>query len=329
MVTIEQTYPTDTPPALGQECRFAAHGESFAALQYFLEHEGVLYPHALSAEPDGSIRLYPEAPGHYVLRVAWCAVSRHSGWAQTDFNLEPKKGTAPQRVGLEGQKLWAPTAWDAHLLGTHEQAVFRELRSLVPRGGTVYDIGANVGLFSVRLAQWIGAEGWLYAFEPNPVCVYFLRANLSQTRVRNFTILPVAISDRPGTQDFRLNYGSSLVGAGGDSPTVSKPGHRIGVDGHRLDSLIPTFRLRPPDFIKLDVEGAEARAIAGMQQTLEAARPSLMIELHGKDAATATLQLLAPLDYHYLRPSTAKTYETADALLDSLRDECVQVIGYH
>jgi FkbM family methyltransferase len=328
MVTIEQTYPIDSSPALGRECRFAAQGESFTALQYFLEHEGVLYPHALSTEPDGSIRLYPEAPGRYVVRVRWRSVSRHSGWAQAEFDLDAKRGSTPQRVGLGGLKLWVPTAWDAHLLGTHEPAVFRDLRSFVRRGGNVYDIGANVGLFSVRLAEWIGAEGWLYAIEPNPICVYFLRANLSKARARNFTIIPVAVSDQPCTLAFSLNYGSSLIGVGTDLPNARKPGHQIGVDGDRLDSLITTFRLRPPDFIKLDVEGAEAKAIAGMRETLETTRPSLMIELHGREAATATLQLLAPLGYHYLRPATAAKYDTTDALLDSLEDECVQIVGY-
>jgi len=161
-----------------------------------------------------------------------------------------------------------------------------------------------------------------------PICVYFLRANLSGARARNFTILPVAVWDRPCNLAFSLNYGSSLIGAGGDLPSARKPGHRIGVGGDRLDSLIMTLSLRPPDFIKLDVEGSEASAVAGMRETLETRRPSLMIELHGKDAASATLQLLAPLGYRYLRPSTAAKYETADALLDSLEDECVQVIGY-
>jgi FkbM family methyltransferase len=328
MVTIEQTEPLGSPPELGRECRFVARGESFLALEYFLEHESVFYPHAMNAAPDGSVRLYPEAPGHYVLHVAWCSVSHQSGWARTEFDLNTKQGWTPQRVGLKGEKLWAPTTWDAHLLGTHEQAVFRDVRSLVRQGSIVYDIGANVGLFSVRLAEWIGQQGWLYAIEPNPICVYFLRANLSQARVRNFTIFPVAVTDRRGNQPFSLNYGSSLIGVWGDWPGAHKPGHRIHVDGDRLDSLIATFKLRQPDFIKLDVEGGEARAIAGMRETLERARPSLMIELHGKVAAAETLQLLAPLGYQYSRPSTGLKYKTAEALLDSLPDECVQVVGY-
>jgi FkbM family methyltransferase len=169
--------------------------------------------------------------------------------------------------------------------------VFRELQRIIRPGATVYDVGANVGLFAARFGRWVGAEGWVYAIEPNPLCVYFLRANLGHARLRNFTILPVALADRSCECRFSINYGSSLIGVGGDSPVAGKPGHWIRVEGESLDTLIATLNLRKPDFIKLDVEGAEGSAVAGMMETLEKSRPNFMIELHGPrggrgDAAT-------------------------------------------
>jgi hypothetical protein len=127
---------------------------------------------------------------------------------------------------------------------------------------------------------------------------------------------------------FTLNYGSSQLGVGGDSIVTGKPGHRIGVTGESLDTLIAAFNLRQPDFIKLDVEGAEAGAVAGMMATLEKSRPGIMIELHGREAAAGTLRQLAGLGYQYLSCSTAERYGSAEALLDSLPDACVQVVGY-
>src|ERR1700674_2388585 len=240
MATIEQLDPPGSVPALGRECRFAARGESLVVVDYFLEHEGVLYPHPLRAEPDGSVRLYPEAPGRYALHAAWRSSRGESGWTRTDFHVKGAHGSAPQRVTAEGETLWVPTERDAEILSAHEGRVLRELRKIIRPGATVYDVGANVGLFSACFARWIGAEGWLYAVEPNPLCVYFLRANLEHTRVRNFTILPVALSNRRCECSFSINYGSSLIGVGGDSTVAGKPGHQIRVEGERLDTLIAT-----------------------------------------------------------------------------------------
>jgi FkbM family methyltransferase len=327
MVTIERLDAPQAPLALGQEGRFAARGERFAAVDYFLEHEGVLYPHPLRAEADGSVRVYPEAPGCYGLRAAWRSGQGESGWTRIEFQVKGAQGSAPQRVSAEGETLWVPTAWDAQTLGMHERPVFRELQKIIRPGATVYDIGANVGLFSARFARWVGADGWLYALEPNPICVSFLRANLEHVGTRNFTILPVAASNSRSDCTFTLNYGSSMIGVGGDSTVAGKPGHRIRVEGESLDRLIATFNLRRPDFIKVDVEGAESSVVAGMMQTLEKTRPGLMIELHGREAAASTLQILAALGYQYLVCATGERYRTAEALLDSLPEACVQVIG--
>jgi hypothetical protein len=71
MVTIEQVDRARSGPALGQECQFAVQGEPLAAVEYFLEHERVFYPDPLRAEPDHTVRLYPEAPGRYALHAGW------------------------------------------------------------------------------------------------------------------------------------------------------------------------------------------------------------------------------------------------------------------
>jgi len=327
IVTIEQLGTPGARPALGQESRFAVRGESIASVDYFLEHEGVLYQQPLRAEPDGSIRVYPEAPGRYRLLAVWRSAQGASGWSEIEYAVDGATGSVPQQITAEGEALWVPTAWDARVFAAHERSVFRDLQKIIRPGATVYDIGANVGLFSARFARWIGAGGWLYAVEPNPICVYFLRANLNRTAAQNFTILPVAISRQRSDCAFTLNYGSSLLGVGGDSVVTGKPGHQIHVEGESLDALIATFNLRQPDFIKLDVEGAEAGAVAGMMNTLEKHRPGFMIELHGREAASATLGLLGGLGYHYLLSSITATYRSAEALLENLPDAYVQVIG--
>ncbi len=327
MVTIGPVDPNAPRPELGRESRFAARGGVFESVEYFLEHQGIMYPRSLRTEPDGSVRIYPEAPGRYALHASWRTARNETGWARADFDVGGPAGYGPQRIRVAGEQLWVPTAWDAQVLSAHERPAFNALKDTIRSGAVIYDIGANVGVFAVHLARWAGATGWLYAMEPNPTCVYFLRANLATTGMSNFTILPVAASNSAGELVFNLNYGSSLIGTGDQSTPVDKPGHRIGVNREALDTLIARFHLRRPDFIKLDVEGAEADAVAGMMETLRASRPGLMIELHGRDAAVATLHTLAELDYRYTVPATGARYATARALADAIGDECVQVLG--
>ena len=52
VVTIDQVERGGSGPELGQECRFAVHGESLESVEFFLEHEGVFYPSPLHVEPD-------------------------------------------------------------------------------------------------------------------------------------------------------------------------------------------------------------------------------------------------------------------------------------
>ena len=326
MITIEQI--DSVGPALGKECRFITRGGSSAAVEYFLEHDGVLYPRALPAEPDGSVRIYPEAPGRYVLVAFLRSPAGHES-ARMEFEIDGAHDPMPRRVKIAGHRLWAPTAWDAQLLSQHERLLMLALEKVVRRGATIYDIGANIGLFSVAFTEWIGKDGWLYAIEPNPACVSLLRANLAAVRGRNYTILPTAVSDRHGGFEFTLNYGNSLLGLLTNAQhEIVKAGHHVRIDADRLDQLIATFGLRKPDVIKLDVEGAEAQAVAGMMETLAAHRPIVVIELHGLESATATLRLLTRLGYKYSVPSKVATDVTAEALIGCLPDECVQIIGH-
>jgi FkbM family methyltransferase len=327
MVTIQQLHPQSSP-VIGQECRFGLVGAAVTSVDFFLEHQGILYPDRLAATgPDATVRLYLEVPGLYRLHATWQSASEESGCTHIQFEAGTYAGTPRLTRVARDVEIWMPSAWDAQLLGAHEATTVREVAKILKRGSTVYDIGANIGLFSVLFARAIGSSGTLYAIEPNPICVYFLRANLEQTQAANYTILPVAIARSRADCGFALNYGSSMLGVGSDSPYAGKHGHRIQVGGESLDGLIARLGLRPPDFIKLDVEGAEASAMEGMMKTIESTRPALMLELHGRTAARDTLKQLSRAGYRYTVPANGTVFANADDLAASFPDQCVQVIG--
>jgi FkbM family methyltransferase len=326
---IRQVDGHDPLPALGRETRFKLDGEGLQSVCFYLEQDGIVYPRPLPVEVDGAVRIFPESPGRYVLHAMWRLASGAAGRDRLAFSVAPQIGAhEPRAVKVEDRAaLWVPTRWDAETIAAHERAALRALRKIIRHGATVYDIGANLGLFSVPLSRWVGDSGWLYAIEPNPICVYFLRANLENSAARNFTIFPVALSDSTGECRFTLNYGSSMVGASAESLAMRKPGQHIQVDADSLDHLLTAWDLRPPDFIKLDIEGAEGTAIQGMMRTISTYKPMLMLELHGRKPAGMVLDALRDVNYRFEFPESTGALRSADELLASLPEACVQVIG--
>jgi FkbM family methyltransferase len=179
----------------------------------------------------------------------------------------------------------------------------------------------------MHFAKWVGPSGHVYCVEPNPLCVYFLKANLHGAGARNFEILPVCLTDSARPIEFSVNYGSSVLGMAPDSTFPVKPGHRITVEGVSLDALIAKLHLRAPDIIKIDVEGAEGVALAGMSKTLSRHKPALMIELHGVAAAHAALAHLAPLGYRYQEIAEGRQFSSSSELAAWMPEACVQVLA--
>jgi FkbM family methyltransferase len=198
------------------------------------------------------------------------------------------------------RSLWLrpPLLFETFMLGALER--------LVRPGDVVYDIGANIGLYSRFLAQRFGA-GTVVAFEPMAENRELLEANMRlgacQDRIR---VLPIAVADYDGEDEFQVDDLSSASGA------LSVVTEGQACQGRRqyglpplaetvpvaaLDSLLRLQRIPPPDVIKLDVEGTEERALRGARSTLRDHRPGLVMELHGAEVALAVVRFLAAAEY--------------------------------
>ncbi len=145
----------------------------------------------------------------------------------------------------------------------YEHLALSALRRLVRPGDTVIDVGANVGVYTLRLAHLVGPSGRVFAVEPEPGNLALLRANVERNGHTNVTVLPVAASDHDGELDLSLspdNQGDHRVipGAGGRAS--------VRVRAARLDGLLADAG--PVSLIKLDVQGAEGLALAGLERTL-------------------------------------------------------------
>jgi FkbM family methyltransferase len=147
---------------------------------------------------------------------------------------------------------------------TWEADLIRLLDAHVKPGMTVVDVGANVGFLTVVLAQLVGDEGHVHAFEPLPETLEILRANVWRHRAANVTVHPQAVSDRDGT----VHVAPDPKGRSG----AALAEHGFEVQAVTLDGALAGARV---DVLKVDVEGAEPLVLAGAQRVL-AASPDLL-----------------------------------------------------
>lgn len=144
-------------------------------------------------------------------------------------------------------------------------------------GDVVFDVGANLGAYTLLFAQWVGPAGKVVAFEPAPAAATGLRRLVALNDLRErVEIVETAVSGAVGTAQFASD------GSSGANALVNVPhGSRgvISVPTTSLDAFCDAHRLRP-DVIKIDVEGEELDVLRGARQTLS--RPSIQVflELH-------------------------------------------------
>ena len=313
---------------LGEICMFRIHRQDpTVEVRWFIHFGNILQTRPMSDWSDQltEIEWLPESPGMFRLEVQWRhgdSTDREELTFEAHPNIHSNRVFAarPSRVsrGRRG-KFWAPNEYESKGIVQYETALFDRLPGLVKNGDVVYDVGANIGLFSVPFSKGVGAEGRVICFEPNPICVSFLRANLEVNGCANASIVPLALTAGSQQVSFTLNFGNSLLGLTDISGFFrQKAGQEISVEGRALDELRESFRLPAPKLVKMDVEGAEGAAIHGMASTLRDHRPTLLMEIHGANAAREVASVLDPLGYRYQEAAGGGQFGSSAELAASL-----------
>lgn len=128
----------------------------------------------------------------------------------------------------------------------------------IKHGDYVYDIGGNIGIFSIHAAKY--GEN-VISFEPDPEFRARLVKNTELNGLqRSIEIMDWAVSNSKGKVTLYTN------GASGSSPSLVKVGERgaVTVKTDSIDNVIDEGLISAPDLIKIDIEGAEILALKGM-----------------------------------------------------------------
>ncbi len=148
------------------------------------------------------------------------------------------------------------------------------LSKCISPGYTVWDIGANIGLYTAQFANLVGASGLVVAFEPSKV--NFLRLAHTCRLLRNVELQPFGLGKVDG--NIRFQQGADDLGATSRVCEAGEPGEVVEI---RVGDDLIAMGLSAPNVIKLDVEGFEGEVLTGLSRRLSS--PELVavgVEVH-------------------------------------------------
>lgn len=180
--------------------------------------------------------------------------------------------------------------------GTHELVLQQVIARILKPGMTFWDIGANIGFFTLLASRYVGEAGQVHAFEPMDQNRERLLAAVAVNRCNNITIHNCALAAIRGEALLHA-HASPLMWT-----LVPNRGQQKGqmVTCATLDDLALSVPL--PDLIKIDVEGAELGVLCGGVQFLATAKPCLLVEFSDAVLPTKARELLSFYTFTRLTP---------------------------
>jgi FkbM family methyltransferase len=132
------------------------------------------------------------------------------------------------------------------------------LKKELPQGGVFVDIGANAGIYTLTAAAIVGAGGHVLSVEPNPAVLDRLKFNMALNGFeRCVQVEQSCVSDAEGTVELTLDD----TNLGGSSLVAERSSKKISVSAYPLLHIVSKHRLPRIDALKIDIEGAEDRAL--------------------------------------------------------------------
>ncbi len=214
----------------------------------------------------------------------------------------PELQGLPIRIA-DGDVVTAPAALrylSTYVLLEQEDWFEKELafvRRFLQPGMRALDIGANYGVYSVGLGKAVGPNGRVWAFEPTPNTLSFLRHTLASNGMPQVMVDDCALSDHAGRGQLSMNTDSEHNSLG-HGPAESSQDVRLDT----LDGAAARHGIQGIDFVKLDAEGEEARIVAGGKEFFRVENPLVMFELkHGRVVNTELLASFRAAGYWLFR----------------------------
>lgn len=205
-----------------------------------------------------------------------------------DSFVELHAATPPRKLDYDGAEIYLRVATKNETFRLRacakEPFTVQWIHDCIGADEVFYDIGANIGVYSLVAAKKPNGGARVFSFEPSYASVASLCANIVlNDAAASITPMPVALSDRTGMNVFSLRDlepGAARHALGPDPPQDGPTVYQQPVMTFRLDDLIDVFQLPSPNHIKMDVDGGELAVLDGASRTLDSpALRSVLIEV--------------------------------------------------
>ncbi len=212
--------------------------------------------------------------------------------------MPPDQRVWTQVLHGPGKGLWLelnPRVGSDYSEGRVEPSVQLALAGYLRAGMTFYDVGANIGFFTLLAARIVGDRGKVFSFEPDSAVAARLKRNVGKNGFANVTVVNAGVWSSSGAVEFIVSDSSSPDH--GIGRFTIEPGQKSSIPAQciSLDDFVANAAR--PDAIKCDVEGAEVEVLRGASSLLRDYRPWIVSELHSEENRAEVRRLLALCGY--------------------------------
>ncbi len=140
-----------------------------------------------------------------------------------------------------------------------------------------YDVGANIGMYSLCAAKYKISPKFIYSWEPEPFNFKRLKENIDLNGIKNITAFPIAL----GSENTVLGLRTDAKEPGSLTPSLTRESSRsVSVQVARGDDWVSEKKLQLPSIMKIDVEGYEFNVLKSFKKTINESKPIIFLEIH-------------------------------------------------
>jgi FkbM family methyltransferase len=167
-------------------------------------------------------------------------------------------------------------------------------------GDVFFDVGANVGYYTVLGSRLVGERGQIVSFEPLVRNLSHLYRHVTINKLQNVSIIPSACSDKISLESFSSGQNTAMGYLTNEDKLEknSVSNNLTLVSTVTLDAVAERLKI-VPKVIKIDVEGAELSVLRGARETVLPAKPKIFLSLHSENLRTECLEYLKGFGYEF------------------------------
>ena len=240
-------------------------------------------------------------------------------WVKTKTHFGPYIWVCLEDHGVSGAILHTGR-WEPHVEKLLHEYVYRDL--------TFLDIGANVGYFSLSVANKmrdVGA-GRVIAIEANPLVVPYLMSSVVESGFDDIIeVLPYAVSEENGLIEMLAEFGDNLGGSTIRNVSDEKVRKNV-IPCVKLDDVLND--ITHIDLVKMDIEGAEMFALSGMVELIRKHKPDIVMEIN-KDCLAGVSGMTVRGLVHSMDLEGYEVIDFCDVKRKVTVGEIVQIVDRH